>query len=270
MNQNQSIEMTNDQGKNSHDEMIAIQLDRVVDKKFPLDHPEVIDWTNYFYKNATVPQIFQPIHNNPLYGTIHSTNIVGSMWSIFSEFMPKFLCLAAAKVRNNEIRHYIVQVAFEELGSRNVDHLHSKMFDECLRMAGCTKEAQEIFNSNFKNIVPLQLLWDELEKTNSTETILGIGLGLEIPAVENIETIFHSLAHNEESKEKLQKSLFFRIHRVNEEEHIRLNVANFLRFCPEKRQKEDFIKGFNLAISFWKIFWGNADQLIQSKKGQAQ
>jgi hypothetical protein len=173
--------------------------------------------------------------------------------------------LAASKVRTNEIRHYIVQVAFEELGLRNVDQLHSKIFDDCLTMVGCTKEDQEAFHSNFNNVVPLNLLWDELQQTNSTEKILGIGLGLEIPALENIETLFNSLAHDSECKEKLQKSLFFRIHRINEEEHIRLNVANFLRFCPLEQQKSDFIEGFNLAINFWKIFWGNADQLITTR-----
>lgn len=239
----------------------SILNDRVLDRKFTLDHPEVLEWTKFFYKRANVEKIFKEITENPLFSSEISAHVVGKMWHSFSEFMPKYLCSSAAKVNSNEIRHYIAQVAFEELGSRNIDHLHSKLFYNCLEMANVPDGISEIFNAE----VPLEFLWQELQKTESTEKILGISLGLEMPAVENIETIFNSLAHNSDVSEKLSKSLFFRIHRVNEEEHIRLNVANFLRFCPSEDQKVNFISGFDVAIKFWNNFWSNANGEIKQQ-----
>ena len=95
--------------------------------------------------------------------------------------------------------------------------------------------------------------------------VLGILLGLEIDAEENISTIASALSHDEKSKTIIDESPFFRIHRVAEVEHIRLDVSNFLRFCPTEQSKEDFMEGFDAAVQFWRFFWQGMTKIIDKE-----
>ncbi len=87
--------------------------------------------------------------------------------------------------------------------------------------------------------------------------IFGILLGLELPAEENIETVFRSLAFSSHLEEKIALTEFFIVHRKNERDHIRLTVSNFLKFCKTPRDRSDFLIGLNIGLEFWSRFWSN-------------
>lgn len=88
---------------------------------------------------------------------------------------------------------------------------------------------------------------------------MGICLGLEIIANENIQLLFdYRLKTDGSNFIELTQSEFFITHRVNEDEHILKSIENFKVFCKSKIDKEQFISGFNLAIEFWEKFWMKA------------
>lgn len=92
--------------------------------------------------------------------------------------------------------------------------------------------------------------------------VLSLLLGLEIPAIENIETIFNSMAYNMVAKNTLNNEKFFILHREIEIEHIRSAVCNFVRFQKSELDILNFNKGFNDGIIFWKIFWATIKKTI--------
>ncbi len=239
----------------SHDIEFAQEVinDRVHDTEFKASSEQVILWTKKFTELARIEEIFSPMKLNV--NSVESSKVVGKMWYEFSKFMPKYLCRTASKVESNEVQHYIVQVAFEELGSRKVSNLHCELFKKSIEDIGVD------INSIDKNTLDLSCLnelWETLENTNNQSFILGINLGLEIPANENIECLFQSCLFDTNKEEDLAKSRFFIAHRINEDEHIRMNVANFLRFCPTQTDKDSFIEGFKVAVKFWEKFWSKA------------
>jgi hypothetical protein len=56
----------------------------------------------------------------------------------------------------------------------------------------------------------------------------------------------------------LMSSPFFRIHRVVENEHIRLSIAKYLHFCRTVHEKNRFIGSFDIGVQFWRAFWGES------------
>ncbi len=218
---------------------------------------QVSDWTDYFFNKYNKKSIFLPFLNSPYYKTRISKVIIGNLWFEFSDFMPKYLTKAASLVSTNEIRRNIVQIAYEELGSGSHKAIHSHLFLECLdnnfkrdHQITCEKELASLLN--------------KIQKNPSDSFILGINLGLEIPANENIECIFNAITTNKEEELKIEKMPFFKIHRINEDEHIRLNVKNFLDFCKSKEEVNEFLEGFNIAINFWESFWSLATKEMES------
>lgn len=221
---------------------------------FNESHPEVLRWTRHFENRFHQKEIFERFETDVPDKSIEKAAVVLREWHRFSEMMPWFLCQAAALVSTNRLRHYVIQTAFEELGARDAEEIHHEMFEtEAKRVGIPWVESYETKIADCKRVV--LRLKKRLLKCQSDEEILGMLLGLEMPARENIETIFSCLAYSEEARDLLQQSKFFKLHRALEIEHIRLNVANFLRFCETKEKKERYVLGFDAAVEFWNEFW---------------
>lgn len=189
--------------------------------------------------------------------------VIGNMWYVFSAFMPWFLCHASSLVSSNEKRHYVIQTAFEELGMRDVREIHSEMFLSAFDLTGLASENRDLIRKNEKFLVVMNKLRSRLLDCSNDEQVLGILLGLELPAEENIETVLSSLVFSREMQILLEQHKFFRLHREIEAEHVRLTVSNALRFCPTELQKESFMIGLNSGLEFWREFWNCGSVLTQ-------
>lgn len=234
-----------------------------IEEIYTSSNEQVAAWTRRFESHVHELNIFPSFENScPVSATRAQT--VGVLWHEFSSFMPWFLCQAAAMVTTNEKRHYVIQTAFEELGMRNSKEIHPDMFWEAAKSVGVDDSTRESVGKSKEAIEVLGFLKNTLLQYKTDEEILGILLGLEIPAVENIETVFRSLAHNEIALAKLEENKFFRLHRQIEIEHVRLTVSNFLRFCPNEDQQHRFVSGFFDGLKFWSNFWSTAASLNRS------
>jgi hypothetical protein len=240
-------------------------FDAIKEKIYGTSHPEIRQWTQFFKNRYRKLGIFENFERDHPERSSSKAVIVGVSWLQFSEFMPLLLCQAAAKVSSNLKRHYVIQTAYEELGMRSVDQIHAQIFWAAAEMAGAGEEDK-------KRLLASGLLdscLHSLEKTllgyEDDEHILGLLLGMEAPAVENIETLFRSLAHSSEVEATLDESEFFVLHRRHEPEHIRLAVSNFLRFCQDETSRARFIAGFDDGIQFWQSLWKKMSGLIQSQ-----
>ena len=233
------------------------------------EHPGIVTWTHEFGRKVEEKKIFDvftTLHAEP---SQEKARVVGVLWHRFSDFMPWFLCQAAAKVSSNEKRHYVIQTAFEELGMRDAGEIHPDMFWKAAQIAGVTDEARDRIRSASEPAEALNGLRAALSATQSDAEILGLLLGLEIPAVENIETILASLSHGDTVARQLNDHKFFKLHRMIETEHVRLTVANFLRFCSSENDKALFIKGFDRGLEFWERFWTTAANEISCEAARS-
>jgi len=244
----------------------SVRSDRVFDNIFTLDSEEVQNWTAHFKKRAKIEEIFKPIWEQMRNPSLICRNIVGTFWHQFSALVPKIMCTGAGKLSNNEMRHYVIQPIFEELGKRNHKAIHPDIFLDCIDEIGISSKIRYDLLKLHLYKLPLLFLENSMGTSITDHETLGIFLGLEINAVENIETLIDSLSHSEESKKQILNSTFFRIHRVAEEEHIRLNIANFLRFCPSEYDKDNFLKGFDISVFFWKKYWQCISDIINVEK----
>jgi pyrroloquinoline quinone (PQQ) biosynthesis protein C len=232
------------------------------ERDFASGSPEVAEWSSYFRRRASAGHLFAGINECLGGGSRKSAVIVGANWLNFSTWLPSFLTLSAAKVADNLVRHYLIQIAFEELGGRKSDEIHCRLFAEAVagigigeaELASAAGGAQSDIYDDF---------YEALLRAESTAEVLGLNLGVEIIAEENIETLFALLAYSDTAAETLNESVFFRMHRAIEEEHLRLSISNFLRFCGDDEDKRLFLRGFDKSIDFWRSFW-NRNRLIIS------
>ena len=236
----------------------------VKEERYTMDNPEVIEWTKFFHQRSDIDNIFGKFASTTKDIKMQKAIAVASQWYRFSSFMPWFLARAASQVSDNEKRHYVIQTAYEELGMRDVEEIHPEMFREAAIEAG-------VIDENIKQLmnyepITKQLGWlsNQLLQCDSDSEVMGMLLGLECPADENIDTIFNALSHNDIATRKTTEAKFFKLHRAIETEHVRLTVSNYLRFCPDQIKKEQFILGFDGGINFWRKFWGEVSILISS------
>ncbi len=228
--------------------------DRIKDTKYPLNSPEVTKWKDFFHNRAKIDDMFKGIRSHIEKKEKRTAAVIGSAWLSFNNMVPKFLLQSAVNVSDNLIRHYIIQVAFEELGGRKTDEIHSHLFRSMLNDIGLEDKVMLSISSLFGTDL-LDQLYSDMENSKSDAETLGMSLGLEINAEENIEVLFEGLSYSKGIKSTLEDSLFFRMHRVVEEEHIRLNISNFLRFCPSEKEKELFTEGFDKSVKYWDKYW---------------
>ena len=220
-------------------------------KKIDFLSNDLNSWIVIFYKRANASVIFREIQHHPAYSTRASAEVVGAKWLGFSEFMPWFLCQAAANVSSNIKRTYICRPAYEELGMGIPEEIHAELFRKCLQIVGV--------NSDSNHVPPIGMLRDYLNETGiGDDYIFGLCAGLEIIANDNIENLFRNIAYTQEFKEILEGTEFFKLHRANEQGHIELTIGNFLRFSPLPADRRKFVEGFDRAIEFWAQFWNGA------------
>lgn len=231
---------------------------------FPSDGPDVLKWVGFFQARFRSKKIFERFSAG-LRSTGIEAKIVAIAWHQFSEFMPYFLCQSCAQLSSNEKRHFAIQTAFEELGMRHADKIHHNMFWNAVVSCGLAHEI-ECFED-----VAVQIAWlkGKLKSSTSDAYILGLLMGLEGPAEENIECIFNSLAYHPAVGKQLAEHEFFVVHRQVEIEHVKLTVANFLRFCKTELDKNEFLLGFDEGVEFWSMFWGSVKYLIKPKHTEA-
>jgi hypothetical protein len=257
--------------KQSHSAASTISAERLgyngtEEAIYTAEHPDVLLWTKKFEARTRNAAIFQTMIQTHNTSSKERANVVGVLWHRFSEYMPQFLCQAAAQVSTNQIRHYVIQTAFEELGMRDSTEIHPDMFWQSALSAGVTAQDKDRLENDTRVNKTLNVLKEALSSSKTDSEILGMLLGLEIPAIENIEMIYQSLAHTEELRSTLAQSKFFALHRQIEIEHVRLTVANFIRFCTTSADKADFIKGFENGLEFWQTYWNAVSAAITAEK----
>ncbi len=238
------------------------------EKIFKMDHPEVVSTTALFHAEVMSRQIFERFEITAGDQSYEKAVAVAGAWHAFSEFMPWFLCEASARVSNNRIRHYVIQTAFEELGMRREDEIHHEMFWSAAEEVGIGRNVRDRYSRDPKVMGALQMLRETILNTTSDAEILGLLLGLEMPAEENIDTVFFSMSYSEEAERRLGETHFFKIHKMIEIEHVRLTISNYLRFCGTDKRKAQYRTGFEAGTHFWDKFWtACGDLVLQEKRG---
>lgn len=231
------------------------QLETTAD--YALDNPVVVGWTEFFSKITNDVEIFKQINEAQERSRSYAT-AVGDYWTQFSKFVPNFLIRSASMLSENKKRVHFVRIAYEELGEGKPNEIHSDLFEDVLTRVGISELSLKEFDHQYFVPRSLEFLDASLSNAGSDSEIIGLGLGLEAPAYENIETIFSALQWSNQYYNIVEESLFFRIHRVVEAEHIRLNIENFLKFCQTEEDKTNFLRGFFNSLEFWKMFWNDA------------
>lgn len=228
--------------------------------EYDYDHPEVLFWTKHFISEAQKRNVFANIKAT-LAGkrSLIAAETMATAWYDFTRFVPVFLTKAVAQTEDPERQHHLIQIAYDELGGRDKTRIHSKLFLEAIQEVG-VKIVPGSSGSSIREI--LKVLDRTLVGTQGQYGIVGLLMSFEIIAEENIETLFKGVCYNDECDKTLSASLFFKIHRADETEHIRHSVANFLRFCQTKTQREEFKQSFDEGIDFWHRFWDQCARLI--------
>jgi heme oxygenase-like protein len=186
-----------------------------VEHTYTSDHTSVREMTNFFRLRYEKYSIFDKFGAQVRAGPVLS-RVVASQWYEFSKFIPSFICRAASKVSNNEIRHYVIQTAFEELGMRDVTQIHCELFRRAVEQIGTNVGRGDL--STYKPTHELlSWAWQRLENYTNDAAVLGILLGFEAPAQENISLLFTSIAYDEGTRRALENELFFKIHFAVEE-----------------------------------------------------
>ena len=255
---------------NEQDQMIKLEMmvrsDRVFEEVYDANSPRVVEETKTFTERAKIPNIFAETWDRLKTKSSLNMEVIGTFWHHFSSLAPQVMCIAAAKVSNNLMRHYVVQVIFEELGSRNHRMIHPDIFLDTLGKLEVSDLRRGVLVNKYLTFLSFDYLIKVMNDANSDSKLLGILLGLEIDANENISTVYDALSYSDEAEEIVRKSPFFVMHKVVEDEHIRLDVSNYLRFCPTEKDKEEFREGFDQAVLFWKMYWEGITRIIDKEK----
>ena len=228
---------------------------------YGLENPVVIAWTDFFLKITDEKKIFSEIVSLKKPTKSYAT-AVGCYWTEFSRYVPGFLIKSASMLSDNAKRVHFVRIAYEELGEGKPNEIHCDLFEKTMASVGISNFARKQFIHEKFEMRSIEFLDAALSQAQSDSEIIGLGLGLEAPAFENIETIYRALRWSKQHEVSVDESLFFKIHRVVEVEHIRLNVENFLKFCKSDQDKQDFLKGFLTTLEFWSMFWTDASRSI--------
>jgi len=232
----------------------------IPEMEYDYDHPDVIFWTTHFLTEARKRNVFANIKATlESRRSLVSAETMATAWYDFTRYVPTFITKAVAQTDDPERQHHLIQIAYDELGGRDKEFIHSKLFLNAIAEIG-VKIVPHQSGSSIKEI--LRVLDRTLTSTRSQGGIVGLLLSFEIIAEENIETLFLGLCHSNECGGVLSDSPFFRIHRADETEHIRHSVANFLRFCTTEAQREEFKCSFDEGIDFWHRFWDQCARLI--------
>jgi hypothetical protein len=226
------------------------------------NHPQVVLYTSVFRDRAEKQDIFSNI--SATINACRSREAAETMawiWSQFTCHVPGFLARAVSLTDDPERQHHLIQIAYDELGGRNKDRIHSHLFSQAVIKI----DIQLRPRSALFSIRPLLETLDALlVGARNGEAIIGLLLSFEIVAEENIEMLFECLSFDDAARETLSATPFFKIHRQDETEHIRHSVANFLRFCTTDEHRADFMSGFDQGIEFWSRLWDQSARFMNA------
>lgn len=244
--------------------LAALGYDTVREDIFKIDSPEISTWYKVFADRTPMEEIFTKYLNASNDFKKGRRIAAGVLWYEFSAFSVWYLCQSSASLSDNLKRHYIVQFAFEELGMRDHEEIHCELF----RQAAVSAEVSEQHFDTLLGSDEIENLFSWLRGRllgyENDASIIGLNLGMEFPAEENISTVQTSLSENKEIAEIVANSRFFKVHNVIEAEHIRAGIANFLRFCPDDKAKRLCLEGFDDGILFWKRYWQIVEDVAKS------
>jgi pyrroloquinoline quinone (PQQ) biosynthesis protein C len=232
----------------------------IPETEYGYDHPEVIFWTQHFVSEAGRRNVFANI-KAALQGerSQRAAQTLATAWYDFTRHVPTFLTRAVAQTADPERQHHLIQIAYDELGGRNKEFIHSRLFLKAIDAIGVKVEPNPA-GSSIRDVI--HMLDATLAHTDSEAGIIGLLLSFEIIAEENIETLFDGLCYSEACEASLADSAFFKVHRADETEHIRHSVANFLRFCNTQTEREAFKQSFDQGIEYWRQFWDQCARMI--------
>jgi hypothetical protein len=224
------------------------------------DHPDVIFWTKHFMEQANKRNVFTNINATiNINSSLTAAETMAKAWYIFSCYVPSFITKAVAQTNDPERQHHLIQIAYDELGGKDKNYIHSKLFLEAIEQV----KIELAHDTSLHHIEEtLNTLNETLANTKSQHGIVGLLLSFEIIAEENIETLFKGLCYDESCENLLSNTPFFKIHRTDESEHIRHSVANYLRFCKTQQAADEFQHSFDKGVDFWQRFWDQCARLI--------
>ncbi|WP_210418781.1 iron-containing redox enzyme family protein [Aliikangiella coralliicola] len=260
----ENVEASKEMNNNNKEKKENIRY-LIPESEYDYDHPEVIRWTKYFTEKAQKRNVFinirATLENQRTCSnrSMIAAQTMASAWYDFTCYVPVFITKAVTMTDDPERQHHLIQIAYDELGGRDKNFIHSNLFLEAIEEIGVNR-VDGPSTSSIKEI--LDVLDKTLVNTKSQAGIVGLLLSFEIIAEENIEMLFDCLCHDESSSEILSKSPFFKIHRADETEHIRHSVANFLRFCNTDDDRGEFEESFDAGIDYWHRFWDQNARLI--------
>ena len=172
-------------------------------------------------------------------------------WFCFSAFIPEFLERIANEIDSPEVKGRILEIVCEEKG-KDLSHSHSELFKQAMELHGYKIE---LINSR-----AIKHLISEFENSinyfDRESFSIGVSFGLEIIAEENIDYLLSNTSESSFHYKKNRESLFFKIHLVNEAEHIAKCIENIQVVSQEN--KESLKAGIKLSLLFWKSFWEEA------------
>ena len=237
----------------------------VKDPAYPADHPDVLHHTTRFLKRKDQAALFDAFVAATREPSLHAAIVLGTQWYRFSSLMSRLPSEAVGRLTESDMRHFVIQTAYEELGERDRHMIHSDLFLAALQVAGVGEEHILDWCTFPPVTTALEHLHRDLTQSASDAEILGLLHGLEIPANDIIEHLYAGLAHSPQTATALQDTPFFQIHRVVEDEHIRRGTANYLRFCPSLADKMNFAHGFEHALTFWRRFFDGLAEAIAER-----
>lgn len=179
---------------------------------------------------------------------------VGNSWITFSKFIPDFFSQIVEEIENVTIKERINHIIAEELGNDNQDlSSHSELYRQSLATIGIIVDQKEL-----KSIQFLQEQFILKEHKDRESFAVGVCFGLEIIAEQNIDYLLKYSCVSSEDINSLRKTLFFKIHLVNEIEHINKCFENYHLVARDTNSHRSFHEGCNLSLEFWKFFWDEA------------
>lgn len=169
-------------------------------------------------------------------------------WYAFSTFIPNFLEELSRNISNRTIRLRILEIVSEEMGG-GFFQTHAEMFYQAMTYLGhnislIEVEAIRDFEDEFKQ----KIMFYDPEAFS-----VGVSFGLEVIAEENIQFLLSSTSRSKAEYEANKSSTFFKIHLINEKDHIEKCKQNLALIDSSK--SESLMRGINLSLRFWRNFW---------------
>lgn len=225
---------------------------------------ELKDIQNQFTSNQKINSIFENLLETIFCNPEESHEIVGARWLIFSREMPTILQLMAANLPDtSKSKKNIDRIHFEEIGEGDNEQVHSALYRNSLLRTGM-QERRLVQLCEKYPVTELDEL--KLKVMHACPSVtMGIALGLELVAVENIYFLAVSFMNRGKNGEQLQSDPFFQLHFKNEVSHIQSNFENYLHL-KSKIEQYKYTEGVRYALEFWLKFWQQTIIYIRKEK----